>query len=212
MKTRLRTSFLITIPFVLLLNSDRVVVVTTMYGDLSGVRQVQATGDSSLSREISRWAREMTPGWNSDGMRSSSGNVRISRSTQKQSLRSDDVTAVAYDVVQRPLSLVTEYRWQETVHVAFLGNEREQAAAPVTEFEYRLNMPGKIATTNPPAQVDGRTAIFKLTADQEGYTIGATATSVRWDIIVLLVYIVGYLAYRVAALLIRRARLRPRKI
>jgi len=35
---------------------------------------------------------------------------------------------------------------------------------------------------------------------------------VRWDAVIILVYVVGYLAWRLTAFLAHRARLRPRKI
>ncbi len=208
-----RTSLLITIPFVLLLNSDQVVVTTRMYGDLSGVRRVQVSGDSSLREELVKWAGEMTRGYHGDGVQMSTDSVKVYRSTQKHNLAAGhDVQAVAYDIVRRPLSFVTYYTWQETIKVDFLGNERERAAAPVTQFEYRLTMPGTIESTSPAASVDGRHAVWSFTADKEEYEVKATAKAVRWDAIVFLVCLVGYPTYRFVAFLVRRARLRPRKI
>ena len=100
----------------------------------------------------------------------------------------------------------------------FLGNEREKAAADVIVFEYRLTMPGKIASAQPAnAEIDGGTATWKLKAsdlqpDDAEYIVEATSTMVRWDVVMLLGYVGGYLLYRLIALLVRRARLRPRKI
>lgn len=204
---------LMTIPFVLLLNADRVIITTTMYGDVSGTREVRAAADASLRNEVAKWARDMTRGYDHDGVETTAHSVVVSRSTQVHNLAAyQDVQAVAYDIVRRPFSLVTEYRWEEKIGIEFLSNVREEAAAPVTTFEYRLIMPGELQSASPPAQIDGRRASWTLTADQEEYVLSATATSLRWDIIILLVYVFGYVAYRLTAFLVRRAKLRPRKI
>jgi len=211
----LRTSVLITIPFVLLLNSDQVVVDTHMYGDLSGIQRVRTVGDSSLARELRKWTREMTRGFDDAAFHTTGDNVVVGRNRQRNDLGApNDVEAQALDIVQSPLSFVTTYTWSETVSIDFLGNDKEQAAAPHAKFEYRLTMPGSIRETTPSAEVNGRTAVWTLTAEQpeDGYVITATATHVRWDVIVVVVYVVGYLGFRLIAFLARRARLRPRKI
>ena len=213
MSTGLRTSLFMTIPFVLLLNADRVVVTTTMYGDLSGTRVVRAAADTSLRNEVTKWTRDMTRGFDHDGVETTTHGVVVSRSTQVNDLSAyQDVNAFAYDIVRRPLSFVTEYRWEERISIDFLSNVREQAAAPVTTFEYRLNMPGEVQSATPEAEIDGRRASWTLTADEEEYVLSATATSLRWDLIILLIYVGGYLGYRLIAYLARRARLKPRKI
>ncbi len=209
----MRTSLLITIPFVLLLNSDRVVVSTHMYGDLSGTRAVQSTGDSSLADEIRTWTREMTRAFDDAGTHVTGDAVVAVRSAQRNDLGDlDGAQADAADIVQEPFSLITTYTWTDTITINYLGNDKEQAAAPLTDFEYRLTMPGVINSTDPPAEVNGRTAVWRLGGDQEEQTISASATTVRWDAVIILVYVVGYLAWRLTAFLAHRARLRPRKI
>lgn len=213
MRRGLRTSVLMVIPFVLLLNSDHVVVTTTLYGDMSGIRRVRATGDSALKREIARWTRDMTRGYCWDALRVTGDSVVASRSTQRNEFgSSEDIDASALDVVQKPLSLTTEYRWNETIEVDFLGNDKEQAAAPLTDFEYRVTLPGRIVSAQPAAEESGRTATWTLSAEQARHEVSVTARSWRWDVIVLLVYIAGYLAFRITSFLVHRARLRPRKI
>jgi len=209
----MRTPLLITIPFVLLLNSDRVVVSTHMHGDLSGTRVVQSAGDSSLAREIRTWTRVMARGFDDAGTHVNGDVVVAARSTQRNDLGDlDGARSHALDVVQRPLSLVTTYSWTDTITINYLGNDKEQAAAPLTDFEYRLTMPGAVTSTQPAAEINGRTAVWRLGGDQEEQTISASATAVRWDAVVTLVYVVGYLAWRLIAFLAHRARLRPRKI
>lgn len=209
----MRTPLLITIPFVLMLNADRVIVSTQMYGDLSGIRHVQAVGDSSLRYELHKWMHEMTPGFDNAGSHISGDTVVISRSRQVNDLGAPaDAQAQALDIVQKPLSLVTTYTWTETVTIEPPDNERERAAAPLTRLEYRVTMPGSISSTNPPAQVTGRTAVWTLSGDHKEQVISVTASAVRWDVVVVLVYVVGYLVFRIVAFLVHRARLRPRKI
>ena len=77
MRAGLRTSLLLTIPFVLLLNADQVVVSTHMYGDLSGTRRVTASGDNSLAREIRKWARQTTRGFDDAGAHLTGDNVMV---------------------------------------------------------------------------------------------------------------------------------------
>jgi hypothetical protein len=217
--TRLRTSLLITIPFVLLLNSDSVIVSTRMYGDVSGVRRVRAEADSSMRDELLKWTSEMTRHFYNEPVHVTTDSVEVSRSNQVHDLAATEgITATAANIVQKPFSLTSEYTWQETVKVDFLGNERERAAAEVITFEYRLAMPGKIASVQPVnAQVDGGSAIWTLNAAdltnaEADFTVSATSTALRWDVIAFLAYIVAYLLYRTIAFLARRARLRPRKI
>ncbi|MGD9495674.1 MAG: hypothetical protein AB7Y46_05125 [Armatimonadota bacterium] len=213
MRSGLRTSLLITIPFVLLLNADSVTVSVRMWGDLSGIRQVRAVGDSSLARDILRWTRQTTRGYDDAAYHTTVDYVVVARSTQRNDLGApEDAEARALDIAQQPLSLITTCTWSETVTIDFLGNEKEAAAAPLTTLEYRLTMPGTIRATTPPAQVNGHTAVWRLSAEQAEHVITATSTQVRWDVVVVLAYVAGYLAYRTTAFLARRARLRPRKI
>ncbi|MFP4248211.1 MAG: hypothetical protein ACLFU7_01055 [Armatimonadota bacterium] len=214
----MRTSLLITIPFVLLLNSDQVIISTQMHGDRSGIRRVQARADSSMVDEIEKWTKEMARRFYREPVHVGTDRVEVARSNQVNDLGAiDGVNAGVVDIVQEPLSFVTTYTWEETINIDFLGNERERAAADVITFEYRLAMPGEIQSTQPAAQVDGRSATWTLQPsdvgpDGDGITVSATATSVRWDVIALLVYVGGYILYRVIAFFVRRARLRPRKI
>lgn len=218
MSRSLRTSLLITIPFVLLLNSDRVVINTHMYGDQSGIRRVKATADSSMRDELAKWTREMTRDFYREPVHVSTDSVEVARSNQVNDLGAlEGVDTGVVDIVQEPLSFVTTYNWEETIKVDFLGNVRERAVRDVIKFEYELMMPGEIQSTQPVAQVDGNTATWQiqpadLGEESDEITVHATATSLRWDVIVLLVYIGGYLIYRVVAFFLKRARLRPRKI
>ncbi|MBD3291434.1 MAG: hypothetical protein GF393_00810 [Armatimonadia bacterium] len=219
MKRSMRTSLMITIPFVLLLNSDSVVITTQMHGDKSGIRRVQATADSSMSDEILKWTYEMARGFYREPVHKSTDSVEVARSNQVNNLGAiEGVTATAADIVQKPLAFTTTYTFEETVKVDFIGTEQERAASDVIVFQYRLSMPGQIKSATPAgAEIDGNSCTWKLDpsdleADTDELTVSATATSLRWDVIVLLVYVGGYLLYRIISFFVKRARLRPRKI
>ncbi len=213
MKAGLRARLLATIPFVLLLNSDRVTVTTEFFGDVSGRRTVQAEGDTSLKRQIGEWTRDFTPGFDSDGTRIAGARVTVDRSLLLHDLsKLPDVQASAVDIVQEPFSLRTRYNWSERLTVGFTyDDDKEHAAAPYASLEYRVAMPGRIVNA-PGAEINGNTATWTLKGDQPTHDVSATAVSWRWDLIILLVYVLGYLTYRGVGALAHRARLRPRKI
>jgi len=207
---------LITIPFALLMNADNVIITTQMYSDTSGLRRVEAIADSSMVNHVRDWTDEMARPFDLEPIQHSTDAVTVARSRQFHDLGANrGVTARASDIVQEPLSFVTTYTWEETIKVDFLGNKREQELLDVVMFEYRLTMPGTIQTAEG-AEIDGRSAVWRIRPteldEDDQYVVSATATALRWDVIVLIVYVGGYLLYRMIAFLIRRARLRPRKI
>ncbi len=61
-------------------------------------------------------------------------------------------------------------------------------------------------------EFDGNTAIFKLMASQPTLTINVVARRVRWGYIVLVLYVLAFVAYQLATFLRQAARRKPRKI
>ncbi len=215
MKAGLRTSLLAAIPFVLLFNSDRVEMKTRMYQDASGVRTIQTSGDVSLQRQLLQWTRDTSRGYNSDGMHVSNNRVHISRSSQVANLGAlDEVDAYVLDIVRAPLSLKTTYEFSERITVDFTyGTEKERVPAPWTSLEYTLIMPGRITGVAPAkTEVLGGRCTWILSASEPDVRIHATSEAWRWDLIVVLAYVLVYVGYRVISYLTKRARLRPRKI
>jgi len=212
----LRAPLLATIPYVLLLNSDQVTVTTEFYGDVSGIRRIQAEGARSQKEQIRDSMPDSWLRFDREGTRISGDRVRVSRSAQVCNLDVlPDVEASALDIVQQALSLRTQYNWRERVGIQLTyANDQERNWASATTFEYRVIMPGKILSA-PGAESTGNTATWTLNAHEaaeKGYDISATAVSWRWDVILVLIYVLGYGAYRIVAELAHRARLRPRKI
>jgi len=213
-RVSLRTSLLATVPFVLLFNADRVQFTTRMYQDASGTRRLLAEGDSSLTRQLVQWSRETARGYQTDRLHVTSDRASISRSEQRANLDAvDDIDAQAFDIIRHPLSLKTTYQFREKIRVDFTyGTPKELAPAPLTDFDYTLVMPGRITQVSPTAQHQGNTVRWTLNAAQPEVELSATAVSWRWDVILVLIYVLGYLAYRIATFLLHQARMRPRKI
>lgn len=213
MRAYLRAPLLATIPFVLLLNSDRVTVTTEFYGDVSGMRRVQAEGDGSLARQISEWTVQAAPGSDNEGTRIAGDRVSVARSTMHHDLNAlGDVEASALSIAQEPLALRTWYRWRERVTIDFTyEDDKERAAAEHTSLQYRLIMPGKIVNAAG-ASINANVATWTLQATDGEYEVTAMAVRWRWDLILVLVYVLGYATYRILGEIAHRARLRPRKI
>ena len=215
MRAGLRTSLLVTIPFVLLFNADRVQITTHMYQDQSGLRRIEAAADSSLAHQLVQWTRDMTRGYQQDDYQVSANRAVISRSSQMADLDSvEGVGTQAINVVRQPLSLKTTYEFREELSVDYTyGTPKELAPAPLTTFTYVLTMPGRITNAGPGnVRVSGHTATWSFTASDANTTLSATAVAWRWDLILVALYLLGWAAYQVTIFLTRRARMRPRKI
>jgi hypothetical protein len=61
-------------------------------------------------------------------------------------------------------------------------------------------------------QIEDSTATFTLSAANEAYDISVASRRVRWGYLVMLLYLLAFLAYKIAAFLVHRAKLRPRRI
>jgi hypothetical protein len=62
------------------------------------------------------------------------------------------------------------------------------------------------------AQLDDSTATFTLSAANEAYDITVTSRRVRWGYLAVILYLLAFLAYKIAAFLVHRAKVRPRRI
>lgn len=215
MRADLRTSLLMAIPFMLLFSADRVQITTRMYQDASGMRRIETSGDNSLSRQLAQWTRETSPGFQQDRFQTTSNRVVMSRSQQVANLAGvSDIDARALDIVQNPFSLKTKYFFSERIAVDFTyGSDKELASAPLTHLDYTLVLPGRITSASPAnARASGNTCRWTLAADMNNVQIAATSEVWRWDLIAVLLYIGGYLVYRLIGFVVTRARYKPRKI
>jgi hypothetical protein len=62
------------------------------------------------------------------------------------------------------------------------------------------------------AEKEDSTATFNLSAANEAYDVTVTSRRVRWGYLAVIVYILAFIAYRIAAFLVHRAKVRPRRI
>jgi hypothetical protein len=60
--------------------------------------------------------------------------------------------------------------------------------------------------------LDDSTATFTLSAANEAYDITVTSRRVRWGYLAVILYLLAFLAYKIAAFLVHRAKVRPRRI
>jgi hypothetical protein len=98
---------------------------------------------------------------------------------------------------------------------AYKDTEKEQQAAPKTEFEYSVTMPGEIdmASTRPPGgKIDGETITWTLKADKETLDVTATSQQAEWMPFVLIIYVVLVLALFGLRWGLSWKRTRPRRI
>lgn len=84
--------------------------------------------------------------------------------------------------------------------------------APKSPAESAPPPPKEGAGPSLAAEREGSTAIFTLSAENEAYDITVTSRRVRWGYLAVILYILAFLAYRIAAFVVHRARLRPRRI
>ncbi len=72
-------------------------------------------------------------------------------------------------------------------------------------------MPGKIIASNAD-RTDGGSAVWELSANVDTYTLEATSRRLRWEYLLLLLYIAGFIVFQVVGYVTRLVRNRPRKI
>lgn len=58
----------------------------------------------------------------------------------------------------------------------------------------------------------GPTATFTLSGASEAYEVTVTSRRVRWGYAAALLYILAFLAYRITAFVLHRAKLQPKRI
>ena len=63
-----------------------------------------------------------------------------------------------------------------------------------------------------PPQKEGSTATFTLTGASEAYDLSVTSRRVRWGYVALILYILCFVAYRITAFVVHRAKMRPKRI
>ncbi len=204
------------IPFLLLHQTEDLRMFTKIERDGSGLRMMWARADASRAREITTRLREATREFDEERSATEGSQYEISRSWRTHSLNiAPDVKLQITDIAQRPLSLYNTYQWEEKISIyAGPATESEKAGASQAKLTYILSMPGRVDETSvsPPAKVSGGTVVWTLTGDKEEYTLRATSRMLRWDLLLLIIYVLAVVLGKGGAWLVHRLRSRPRRI
>jgi hypothetical protein len=191
-------------------------LLTRVERDGSGLKLAWARADVSRAREIRTRLREATPGYEDERSAVEGSAFIISRSWRPHDLDlSPDTKLEIFDLPQRLLSLYNEYVWEEKISIyAGPATSSEKAAAAAAKLMYMLEMPGRIDETSvrPAGQVSGGMVVWLLSGDKEEYVLQARSRMLRWDLVLLLIYVLGAVSAKTAQWAVRRARTKPRRI
>jgi len=168
-----RAWLLAAIPFLAAVASDQVAVRTIVYPQGTGLRCVTVNVDTRRLRPVANDLRVVYPTWR----HWKSGRTLLQ--AEKIIDPPNALEGVTIEVVGGPLSLTREYVFQEKITVAdSLSTDKDQRIREQVPVEYTVVMPAPI-TEAPGAQIDGRTATFKLTLSDDGKTITVKAQGMR---------------------------------
>jgi hypothetical protein len=204
------------IPFLLLHQAEDVRLLTQIERDGSGLRLVWTRGNADRLAEVRTRLWEATPNFEDERCLVRGSQFILSRSWRPHSLSlAADADLKITDVAQNPLSLYNTYSWQEKVRIySDTATASELAGAQATRLLYILEMPGRVDpnSVSPAAMTEGGRVVWELSADRSEYQLTATSRMVRWEILVVLVYVVGIAAVKLGEWLVRLERIRPRRI
>ncbi|MCX7599916.1 MAG: hypothetical protein N2512_13775 [Armatimonadetes bacterium] len=216
MRVRLAMGLAAAVPFLLLHQANEVRLLTKIERDGSGLRMYWCQGNPDRLEEVRRRLREASPDFEEERERITSEGFVISRSWRPHTLAMiPDTRLEISDIARSPLSLYTTFTWEEKLTIsAETATASEQLAAGGTKLVYILQMPGKVdeASVSPPATVEGGTVTWVLTADRGEYQLRATSKTLRWDLLVLSLYLVAVLVWKGGGFALREARRKPRRI
>ena len=213
---RARLGLLAAVPLLLLTQGEDVRLFTRVDLDGSGMRVAWASGSSDRLDDVRTRLREASAGFEGEKLQAEGGKFTLTRSWSGNSLLAlPDAKLDTKDVVQDPLSLYTTYTWTETVKIyRDTATAAEKLGAQAAKLNYTLDMPGTVdqATVSPQAMVTGGRIEWALSGDQEQYTLTATSKRLRWDVLLVCLYVLAVLAGGLVQFTARRARNRPKRI
>ncbi len=217
-----RVALLATIPFWLVSNSSQVAMNLKVERDGGALRQIVATANPELRRDLPTWVTKVQAGrpWDKAWQETGPSAYTYMRDFRTQNANyGDQGQLTIVDVFQNPLSIFTTYTWKETVSFAYLyENDPVNAAAADMLLKYSVVMPGTVtdASVQPSkgssVTPEGNTAVFSLSAGEPTATITVTANRLRWGYLLVVLYVLGWIALEVVQLVGRTLRRRPRKI
>ncbi len=217
--------FVLTVPFALVVNSERVAVYTELYLDGSGLRQVSAEANSYFDQKtLNKWTDDVEAGdrwqihWSSKSETKSTRTIGRNFISSRLMKPGNTDGSTIMDVVQRPLSFFTTYVWTEDVRLQYHSpTNAAEAKAGGHNLVYVVKMPGSIleASVSPAsgiAQIAGNTATFKIDAARPTHTVTITSRKFRWGYLILICYVLAYGIYQGSRFIIRRVKSRPKRI
>ncbi len=213
---RSRLGLMAAVPLLLLTQGEDVRLFTRVELDGSGMRVAWVTGSSDRLDDVRTRLRETSAGFDDEKLQAEGGKFTLTRSWRGNSMLAlPDVKLDIKDVVQEPRSLYSTYTWTETVKIyRDTATAAERLGAQAAKLNYTLEMPGTVdqATVSPQAMVTGGRIEWALAGDQEQYTLTATSKRLRWDLLLVCLYIAAVLAGGLVQFTARRARNRPKRI
>ena len=191
-------------------------MLTRIERDGSGLRMIWARGNASRLQEVRTRAREATQGYDNEFVSVEGSQFIIARTWRPHDLNLvPDSSLTILDIPQAPLSLYNVYQWREEVEIySETATESERAGAKIAKLIYVLEMPGRVveSSVSPPGRVEGNRVVWVLTADKDKYTLSATSRMLRWEILLILIYVALVILAKVIQFTARWARSRPRRI
>jgi len=228
--TRPLVYFMLTVPFALILNSDKVVVTTQLYPDGTGLRQVSAEADTNIFKKpLDKWTYDVEAGgkwqerWQEDSVTKSTTTITRNFITGRMEQAGDGAAPQIVDVFQKPLSIYTTCTWAEQVTLKYHSNANPaEAKAGGHYLLYHVIMPGRVinaasrALTAGGAAQNGRLsgshATLILDASASEYTVTVTSRKVRWGYLAIVLYVALFVIYHGGNIVLRRIRSRPKRI
>ncbi len=169
-----RAGLLAAIPFLAAVASDQVAVQTIIYPQGTGVRRVVVNVDTRRIKPVANDLRVVYPSWR----HWKSGRTLLE--AEKIIDPPNALDGVTVKVIGSPFSFTREYVFEEKITVAdSLSTDKDQKIREQVPVAYTVTMPAPV-TEAPGAQIEGRTATFKLTLSDDGKTITVKARGIRF--------------------------------
>jgi len=206
------------VPYLLLSASQSVELRTTINLDGSGLRQYTVTCVPDRTKEVRKRLLERTGDFDRQSLRREGPNLVVTRDWRPANLaeavadRDTTASLQVADIIRKPLAVFTEYHWSEELNIyRETATDVETFGEEIAALSYKLNMPGKIIASNAD-RTDGGTAVWELSASIDTYTLQATSHRLRWEYLLLLLYVIGFAVFQAVGYVTRLVRNRPRKI
>ena len=211
-------AMLAAVPYLLLSASQSVQLRTTINLDGSGLRQYTVTCVPDRTREVQKRLLERTADFDHQDWQRKGPDLVVTRDWRPANLAravTDPDAAASLqttDIIQNPFSVFTEYHWSEELNIyRETATDVETFGEEIATLSYKLNLPGSVIASNAD-RTDGGTAVWELSANVDTHTLEATSRRLRWSYLLVILYILGFIAFQLSCYVSRLVRNRPRKI